>query len=201
MKNVLQACVIGLAFLIFCGFAYPLLILGIGQLAFPWQANGSMITSNGKVVGSELIGQNFTDNRFFHGRVSAVNYNTFPAATAAKEMTVGSGSANYAPSNPDLTKRVNADVAAFLEQNPTVKKSQLPADLFTSSFSGLDPDISTSDAGVQVDRIVKATGIKKAIVEKVISYNTTGRDLGVFGERRVNVLAANLEIFKLLKKK
>ena len=201
MKNVLQACAIGLALLLFCGFAYPLLILGIGQLAFPWQSNGSMIAVNGRVVGSELIGQSFTDNRFFHGRVSAVNYNTFAAATAFRNMTVGSGSANYAASNPALTKRVDSDVTAFLKQNPTVKRSELPANLFTSSFSGLDPDITTADAVVQVDRIAKATGIGKETVEKVISDNTAGRDIGIFGERRVNVLAANLDIYRILKKK
>lgn len=199
MKKVLQAFVVGLAFIVFCGFAYPMLILGIGQIAFPHQANGSMIKVNGKVVGSELIGQKFTDKRFFHGRVSAVNYNTFSASTASKDMTVGSGSANYSVSSPDLKKRVQNDVAAFLKENPTVKEKNLPADLFTSSFSGLDPYISPASAEVQVDRIVKATGIKKATVEKIVKDNMAGRDLGVFGEKGVNVLKANLEIYTLLK--
>jgi potassium-transporting ATPase KdpC subunit len=200
MKKVLQALTVGLVFILFCGFAYPLLVLGIGQLAFPHQANGSMITMNGEVVGSELIGQSFTDNRFFHGRVSVVNYNTFLPGTSSKDMSVGSGSANYSVSNPDLTKRIKADVAAFLKANPTVKEKDLPADLFTSSFSGLDPDISPASAEVQVDRIVKATGISEPTIEKIIKDNTAGRDLGIFGESRVNVLKANLAIYQLLKK-
>lgn len=201
MKNTFRALTVGIAFIFFCGFAYPLLVLGIGQIAFPWQANGSMVTVEGKAVGSELIGQNFKDSRFFHGRVSAVNYNTFPASTAPKDMSAGSGSANYAPSNPDLTKRVKNDVVEFLKQNPTVQKANLPADMFTSSFSGLDPDISPATAEAQVDRIVKTTGIGKTVIEKIISDNTAGRELGIFGEKRVNVLKANLEIYNLLQKK
>ena len=200
MKKVLQAFCVGLAFIVFCGLAYPLLVLGIGQLAFPHQANGSMIKVNGKVVGSELIGQNFKDNRFFHGRVSAVNYNTFSATTALKDMTVGSGSANYSVSNPDLEKRINTDLSTFLKDNPTVKKKDLPADLFTSTFSGLDPDISPDSAEIQVNRIVKATDIEKSKIEQIIKENTTGRGIGIFGESRLNVLKANLDIYKLLQK-
>jgi potassium-transporting ATPase KdpC subunit len=201
MKNIFRAFTVGIAFILFCGFAYPLLVFCIGQIAFPWQANGSMVTVGGKVVGSELIGQDFKDSRFFHGRVSAVNYNTFPASTTPKDMSAGSGSANYAPSNPELTKRIKNDVAEFLKQNPAVQETNLPADLFTSSFSGLDPDVSPVAAEVQVDRIVKTTGISKTDIEKVIRDNTVGRDLGIFGERRVNVLKANLEIYNLLQKK
>ena len=201
MKKAFQAFTVGLAFIVFCGFAYPLLVLGIGQLVFPHQANGSMIKVNGKVVGSELIGQNFSDNRFFHGRISAVNYNTFSASTASNDLTVGSGSANYSVSSPDLEKRINTDVSAFLKDNPTVKKKDLPADLFTSSFSGLDPDVSPASAEVQIDRIVKATGIEKRTVKQIIKDNTAGRDIGIFGESRVNVLKANLAIYKLLQQK
>lgn len=201
MKNIFRALTVGVAFILFCGFAYPLLVFGIGQIAFHWQANGSMVTVGGKAVGSQLIGQDFKDSRFFHGRVSAVNYNTFPASTAPKNMNAGSGSANYATSSPDLTKRVKNDVAEFLKENPTVQKENLPADLFTSSFSGLDPDISPAAAEAQVNRIVKAAGISKTEIEKIISQNTAGSDLGIFGEKRVNVLKANLEIYNLLQKK
>lgn len=201
MKRCWQAFAAGLVFLVFCGLAYPLLVLGIGQAAFHWQANGSMLTVDGKVVGSALIGQDFRDARFFHGRISAVNYNTFPAGTAADKMLPGSGSENYATSNPDLTKRVKSDVAVFLKENPTVSEKALPADLFTSSFSGLDPDISPAAAQVQVDRIVKAAGISRAQVEKIIRGNTARRDLGIFGEVRVNVLKANLEIDRQLQGK
>jgi K+-transporting ATPase ATPase C chain len=198
MKKLLQALSVGLVFIVFCGFGYPLLVTGIGQIAFHGKANGSMIKLGGKVVGSELIGQSFTDARFFHGRVSAVNYNTFPADTKPQDILPGSGSANYAVSNPDLTKRIQTDVAAFLKTNPGLTEKDLPADLFTSSFSGLDPDISPADAQIQVDGIAKATGISKSQIQQIIKDNTTGRDLGIFGEPRLNVLKANLEIYKLL---
>jgi K+-transporting ATPase ATPase C chain len=201
MKKLLQALCVGLAFIVFCGFGYPLLVTGIGQIAFHEKANGSMIKVGGKVVGSELIGQAFTDARFFHGRVSAVNYDTFPADTKPADILPGSGSANYAVSNPDLTKRIKTDVDAFLKANPGLTEKDLPADLFTSSFSGLDPDITPADAQIQVDGIVKATGISKTKIDQIIKNNTTGRDLGVFGEVRVNVLKANLDIYKLLQGK
>ncbi|MFT8889812.1 MAG: potassium-transporting ATPase subunit KdpC [Ethanoligenens sp.] len=201
MKNLLQALAVGIAFIIFCGFGYPLLVLGVGQLAFPTKANGSLITVGGKVVGSELIGQDFKDARFFHGRVSAVNYNTFPTDTSADKMVPGSGSANLAVSNPDLKKRIQTDVAAFLKANPGLTEKDLPADLFTSSSSGLDPDITPADAQIQVDGIVKATGLAKAVIEQIVKNSTAGPDLGVLGETRVNVLKANLQIYKLLSSK
>jgi K+-transporting ATPase ATPase C chain len=198
MKKFLQALSVGLVFLVFCGFAYPLLVLGIGQVAFNKQANGSMIKLNGKVVGSELIGQDFKDDRFFHGRVSAVNYNTFSSDTKVEDMLPGSGSANYAVSNPDLEKRIETDVEAFLKANPSVSEKDLPSDLFTSSFSGLDPDISPAAAEIQVDRIVKATGLSKSQILQIMKANTIGRDLGLFGETRFNVIKSNLDIYKLL---
>lgn len=201
MKKVLQALAVGVLFIVVCGFAYPLLVLGVGQLAFHHQANGSLIQVDGKVVGSELIGQDFKDARFFHGRVSAVNYNTFPAGTKSGDMTPGSGSSNYAVSNPALKKRIESDVAAFLKANPRLSKSDLPSDLFTGSFSGLDPDITPADAQIQVDGIVKATGITKSEIERLVKENTAGRDLGTFGETRVNVLKANLAIYRLLQQK
>lgn len=201
MKKFLQALSVGLVLLVLCGFAYPLLVLGVGQLAFRRQANGSMVSAGGRVVGSGLIGQDFKDARFFHGRVSAVHYNTFPSDTAPGNLTPGSGSANYAVSSKELEKRVKADVAAFLKANPGVSAKDLPADLFTSSFSGLDPDISPAAARAQVARIVKATGLSQAAIERIVRENTAGRDLGLFGEPRVNVLKANLAIDRLLQGK
>ena len=201
MKKLLQALTVGLVFLVLCGFLYPFLVLGVGQLAFPGQANGSMVSEDGKVIGSALIGQNFTDARFFHGRVSAVNYNTFPAGTPPEKMIPGSGSDNYSVSNPALKKRIQADVDAFLRENPSVSKTDLPADLFTSSYSGLDPDISPEAAQVQTERVAKASGISRDRIEQVIRDNTAGRALGIFGEPRVNVLKANLEIDRLLRRK
>lgn len=198
MKKVLQALATGIAFIVLCGFGYPLLMTGIGQIAFHTGANGSMMKDNGKVVGSALIGQKFSDPRFFHGRVSSVNYNTFPANTKASDLVPASGSANLAVSNPALVKRIKTDVAAFLKANPEFTSGDLPADLFTSSFSGLDPDISPAAAQVQVPGIVRATGLSETEIRQIIKRNTAGRALGIFGEPRVNVLKANLEIYKLL---
>lgn len=201
MKKLLQALSVGLVFLVLCGFGYPLLVLGIGQAAFPKQANGSMVSVGGRIVGSELIGQDFKDARFFHGRVSAIHYNTFPAGTAGSNLLPASGSSNYAVSSKNLENRVKTDVAAFLKQNPGVSEKDLPSDLFTSSYSGLDPDISPAAAQVQADRIVKAAGIPKDEIKRIICDNTEKRALGIFGEIRVNVLKANLEIYKLLQNK
>lgn len=201
MKRLIQSIAVGIVFLVICGLGYPLLVLGIGQLAFPHQANGSLTTVGGKVVGSELIGQDFKDPRFFHGRVSAVHYNTYAAGTPADRLVPGSGSANLAVSNPDLKKRIQTDVSAFLQANPGLTVKDLPADLFTSSYSGLDPDITPADAQVQVDGIVRATGLSKSQITQIMAKNTTGPDLGVLGQKRVNVLQANLDIYKLLAKK
>ena len=201
MKKFLKVFMLGIVFIVICGFAYPLLITGISQIAFHNKANGSMIKYKGIIIGSELIGQDFKDARFFHGRISAVNYDTFPSDTKSENILPSSGSSNYAVSNPALTKRIKDDVAAFMIANPGVSEKDLPADLFTSSFSGLDPDISVEAAGVQVDSIVKATGIDKSKIEEIVKNNTQGRDLGVFGENRVNVLKANLDIYKLLENK
>jgi K+-transporting ATPase ATPase C chain len=201
MKKLLQAFLMGIVFIVFCGFAYPMLVTAINQIAFNSNANGSMIKENGKIVGSSLIGQDFKDARFLHGRVSAVNYNTFPADTKLQDIFPASGSANYSVSNPDLTKRIESDTSAFLKSHPTLTIKDLPADLFTSSFSGLDPDISPQSAAIQVDGIVKATGIDKSKIEQIIKDNTSGRALGIFGEPTVNVLKANLDIYKLLESK
>lgn len=201
MKKILQAFLIGIMFIVFCGFGYPLLITGVCQLAFHNRANGSMIEYNGKVVGSELIGQDFKDARFFHGRVSTVNYNTFAANANLEGVFPKSGSENYSVSNPDLEKRIKTDVASFIKDHPGYSEQNLPSDLFTSSFSGLDPDISVDGANAQVNTIVKATGIEESKIKQIVKNNTVGRDLGIFGEIRVNVLKANLDIYKLLQNK
>lgn len=201
MKKFIQAAVTGLVLIVLCGFAYPLLVLGIGRLAFSRQAGGSIVYVDGKAAGSELIGQDFKDNRFFHDRVSSVNYDTFTADTDIENIKPSSGSYNYASSDKALGSRIKGDIAEFLKENPTVSAKDLPADLFTCSASGLDPDISPAAAEAQVDRIVSSTGITKERVERIVSDCTTGRDIGIFGEKRVNVLKANLEIYKLLKNK
>ncbi|MBU5347742.1 potassium-transporting ATPase subunit KdpC [Paenibacillus lautus] len=177
-----------LVFIVLCGVLYPLITTGAAQLLMPKQAGGSLVTdSGGKVVGSELIGQNFTEPQYFHGRVSSIEYNG-----------AGSGSNNYAPSNPDLIDRTKASIEAWKENNPDVPVSKVPMDLVTNSASGLDPHISPQAANIQIPRISKLTGITEAELNQLVEEHTEGRDLGVFGEPRVNVLKLNLALAELL---
>jgi potassium-transporting ATPase KdpC subunit len=179
-----------------CGLAYPLLITGIGQLLFPSQANGSVITHNGKEVGSKLIGQQYNDDGHFVGRISAVNYNT---STDGKEIDATSGSDNLGPTSEVLKQRVEADIKAFLEKNPTLSKEDISSELISQSGSGLDPDITPMGAKIQVDRVAKATGISKDDLNKVIDKNTKGKSLGLYGAERVNVLELNMAVDDLKK--
>lgn len=209
MKNIFKSSIkLSIVLLLVCGLIYPLVTTGIGQILFNKQANGSMVSFDGKKVGSELIGQNFTDSRFFQGRISAVNYNTYtkedtvPDADGKTAYTgVSSGSSNLGPSNPKLTERVKDDMDKFLETHPTLKKEDIPGDLLTSSASGLDPELSIASMKVQIDAVSKASDISTDDLEKMISKHTKGRFLGIFGEPRVNVLMVNLEIANKLKEK
>ncbi|PEY30099.1 potassium-transporting ATPase subunit C [Bacillus cereus] len=176
-------------FLVLCGLVYPLLVTGIAQAVMKDNADGSLIyNEKNEVVGSKLIGQNFKDPRYFHGRVSSIEY-----------KAEASGSNNYAPSNPDLVKRVEKSVVDWKEKNPSVPVTEVPMDLVTNSGSGLDPDISPEAAYVQVDRISKLTNISKEKLNQLIKDQTEGAALGLFGEDRVNVLKLNLELQKLMK--
>lgn len=206
MKVLIRAITVSIALLLICGVIYPLGMTGVSQLIFHKQANGSIVEYNGKPVGSELLGQAFSDIRFFHGRVSAVNYNTYDPAdkTPDKEgktaySGVASGSANLAPSNPALVERVQKDIDAFLIANPGVKKEDIPTDLLTSSGSGLDPNISPEAAKIQIPAISKATGISSDELNKIVEKYTEGRTFGIFGEPRFNVLKANIEISGMIK--
>lgn len=208
MKLFKKAFLISITLMLLCGIMYPLAMTGISQLLFNKQANGSMIVVDGKEVGSELIGQNFTDPKFFRGRVSAYNYNTYTKADLIPDKDgktaysgVGSGSQNLAPSNPALQERVQKDMEDFLKSHPGVKKEDIPTDLLTSSASGLDPDISPASAKVQIPAVSKASGISEADLQKIVDKYTDGRSLGIFGEPRVNVLKCNLEIASILKGK
>lgn len=174
-----------------CGLAYPLLITGIGQLLFPSQANGSVITHNGKEVGSKLIGQQYNDDGHFVGRISAVNYNT---STDGKEIDATSGSDNLGPTSEVLKQRVEADIKAFLEKNPTLSKEDISSELVSQSGSGLDPDVTPMGAKIQVDRVAKATGISKDDLNKLIDENTKGKWMGLYGAERVNVLELNMAV-------
>ena len=201
MKTFIRAVSVSLVLLIVSGFLYPLALTGISQLLFSIQANGSIVLNNGKAVGSELLGQKFYDPRFFHGRVSVVNYNTYKPEDKMPDKNgktayagVSSGSFNLAPSNPELVKRVENDIAEFLKANPGVKKEDIPDDLLTSSGSGLDPDISPQAARIQIPAISKATGLSRSDLEDLVNKYTEPRQLGIFGEPRVNVLKLNVEI-------
>ncbi|MEY8350046.1 K(+)-transporting ATPase subunit C [Bacillus cereus] len=189
-QNILSPIIrITFTFLVLCGLVYPLLVTGIAQAVMKDNADGSLIyNEKNEVIGSKLIGQNFTDPRYFHGRVSSIEY-----------KAEASGSNNYAPSNPDLVKRVEKNVADWKEKNPSVPVTEVPMDLVTNSGSGLDPDISPEAAYVQVDRISKLTNIPKGKLNQLIKGQTEGAALGLFGEDRVNVLKLNLELQKLMK--
>ncbi|MGD6794454.1 potassium-transporting ATPase subunit KdpC [Metabacillus indicus] len=178
-----------LVLMAFCGLVYPVAVTGIAQAAAPHKADGSLIyDENDKVIGSELIGQTFTEEGYFHGRVSSIEYNG-----------AGSGSNNYAPSNEDMLNRTKESIKEWKKNNPETKISDVPNDLLTNSGSGLDPHISPKAAYVQLDRVSEATGIKKAELEKLIEKHVQGRELGLFGEERVNVLKLNLDLKNLMK--
>ena len=199
MKIIKKAFLVSITLMILCGVIYPLLMTGISQLIFNKQANGSIIKVDGKEVGSELIGQNFTEPEFFKGRVSAVNYNTY--TEDSKDYSgVSSGSQNLAPSSEALKERVEKDINDFLAANPSVKREDIPTDLLTSSGSGLDPDISPASAKIQIPAVSKASGISEDDLKKMVDKYTEGRSFGLFGEPRVNVLKLNLEIAQLIKK-
>ena len=167
------------------GLAYPLVFTGLAQVLFPHQANGSLVTVNGKVAGSELIGQSFTKPEYFHGRPSAAGNNGYDAANS-------SGS-NLGPTNQKLVDRVKADVQKFRAENPDYT-GPIPADLLTSSGSGLDPHISPASAEAQVARVAKARGVTPDRIAELVAKHTDGRQWGIFGEPRVNVLLLNIDL-------
>ncbi|GGG77574.1 potassium-transporting ATPase subunit KdpC [Paenibacillus radicis (ex Gao et al. 2016)] len=179
-----QALRSSLVFIVLCGVVYPLVSTGAAQLLFPREANGSLVKDgSGQIVGSALIGQPFKDPKYFQGRVSSIEYNA-----------AGSGSNNYAPSNPALLERVNTSIAQWRTENPDVPIEQLPIALITNSGSGLDPHITPQSAAVQIPRISKLTGLDEAELKQLVEVNTEGRSLGLFGENRVNVLKLNLQL-------
>ena len=171
------------------GLAYPLVFTGLAQVLFPHQANGSLVTVNGKVAGSELIGQSFTKPEYFHGRPSAAGNNGYDAAN--------SGGSNLGPTNQKLVDRVKADVQKFRAEDPDYT-GPIPADLLTSSGSGLDPHISPASAEAQVARIAKARGVTPDRITELVAKHTDGRQWGIFGEPRVNVLLLNIDLDQIV---
>ncbi len=183
--QILPALRINLFLTVLLGIVYPLAITGICQVVFPHQANGSLITSGGKVVGSELIGQNFTKAEYFQPRPSAAGNDGYDAAN--------SGASNYGPTNQKLIDRVKASVEKFHKDNPDYH-GPIPADLLTASASGLDPDISPDSAEAQVARVARARRISVDQLRQLVAEHTQLPDLGLLGETRVNVLKLNLAL-------
>jgi len=178
-------------FTILTGLVYPLVVTGLAQVIFPWQANGSLIVRNGQAVGSELIGQPFDDPKYFWGRLSA----TSPAGYTAfnGDKLTGSSGSNYGPLNPALVEAVQTRIKALQEADPD-NKAPIPVDLVTASGSGLDPHMSPAASAYQVGRVARARGLSEDTVRQMVAQHTAGRTLGLLGEPRVNVLALNLAL-------
>jgi potassium-transporting ATPase KdpC subunit len=192
MRNVVSSLIAIVLLTAFFGFAYPLVMTGFGQVAFKRQANGSLITENGRVIGSKLAAQAFTKPQYFHPRPSA----TSPAYNAGATTF-----ANLGPTNSDLAKNVKTAAAAILKlegpYNPGLTIHQIPVDAVTTSASGIDPDISPAYAALQSRRIAAVHHLPLATVQTLIDENNHGRSWGFFGEPGVNVLKLNLALDKL----
>lgn len=183
-QNLRIALLMTLLTTVLFGLLYPLAVTGLGQLLFPSQANGGLMVKNGQISGSRLIGQPFSSDSYFHSRPSA-------AGTGYDPVSAGGGASNLGPTNRQLMDRVKGDVEKLQAENPG---SPVPVDLVTTSGSGLDPDISPAAAEFQIPRIARARHVSEAELRSLVAKHTLGRQLGVLGEPRVNVLELNLEL-------
>ncbi|AOJ68035.1 MULTISPECIES: potassium-transporting ATPase subunit KdpC [Burkholderia] len=186
MKTLIRPVLVLFAALtLITGGLYPLVVTGIGQAVFPWQANGSLLTRDARAIGSAVIGQQFDAPQYFWGRLSATTPNPYNAQ--------GSNGSNLGPTNPALAEEAKGRIDALKAAGTDVSKP-IPVDLITSSGSGLDPEITPAAAAYQAERVAKARGLSVDQVSRLIAGGTSGRQLGVLGEPRVNVLKLNLAL-------
>ena len=182
LRELRPAITLVAVFTLLTGLLYPFAVTGLAGWLFPGQAHGSLIERNGKVIGSEIIGQNFTRPEYFHPRPSQNNYDA-----------ANSGGSNLGPDNPALADRLKKDAAQFRKDNPDYT-GPIPADAITTSASGLDPDISPANAAAQSARVAKARGTTPDSIQDLVAMNTEGRQFGFLGEPRVNVLRLNMAL-------
>jgi K+-transporting ATPase ATPase C chain len=193
LRQIRPAIVLIVLMTVLTGLAYPLAMTGLAQVLFPHQAGGSLIEKDGKVIGSELIGQNFTDEKYFHGRPSATtdtDPNDSTKTVPAPYNAGNSGGSNAGPTSKSLIERVQGDVDTLKKENG----GPIPVDLVTTSASGLDPNITPAAAEFQVPRVAKARNLPEERVRALVADATDGRFLGILGEARVNVLKLNLAL-------
>jgi len=194
LRQIRPAILMIVVFTVICGLAYPLAMTGIAEAVFPHQAMGSLIVRDGKVIGSELIGQNFTSDKYFHGRPSATTEPDpkDPTKTISVPYAAdNSGGSNLGPTSKALVDRVKGDAATLAAENSA---KPIPVDLVTTSASGLDPDITPAAALFQVPRVAKARSLTEAQVEQLVRDHIDGRLFGIIGEPHVNVLKLNLAL-------
>ncbi|MGD0765339.1 MAG: potassium-transporting ATPase subunit KdpC [Dehalococcoidia bacterium] len=187
-RSTLTAIRLAALTLLIMGVLYPLAMTGFAHVVFPDKANGSLIKSGDQVIGSKYIGQTFTRPEYFHAR---------PSAAGGGYDAMASGASNLGPTSADLMDRIRSSVAEVVAENPALEAGNIPADMVTASASGLDPDISPANAYAQVPRVAAARNLSQEEVRRLVDENTSGRDLGFLGERRVNVLELDLALDRL----
>jgi potassium-transporting ATPase KdpC subunit len=189
--RIWTACKMTLVLTLLVGIGYPLVMVALGHLLFPQQAEGSLVVSGGQVIGSILVGQNFSSPRYFHPRPSAAGDKGYDAAN--------SGGSNLGPTNKALIEAVRSRASTLREHEPGINHGRIPVDMVTASGSGLDPEITPAAAEIQIPRVAKARGLSEEAVRSLVLEHTRGRTLGLLGEPGVNVLGLNLALDGLAK--